>query len=154
MPAPAGAAFAVLADVARYPRWWPQVRSVERIDDEQARLRVRSALPYNLDLQLRSVRVDRAVGVLEAALSGDLVGRSRWTVRPVGAGCSIRFDEQADLGVPWLRRLEPLARPAFVANHAFMMRGARRGLAAALSGYGSATDPPPPAAPVPDSAAG
>jgi hypothetical protein len=137
VPAPTEATFAVLADLPRYPRWWPQVRLVERIDEDRARLCIRSVLPYTLRIELRRKRVDRHAGLLEAALDGDLVGSSRWIVRASPSGSSVRFDERVELAGSWLPKLEPLARPAFIVNHALMMRAGRLGLVAAASGYES-----------------
>ena len=69
-----------LADVEGYPRWWPQVRSVERVDGDSGRVRIRSLLPMTLQLVLTSEIEDREGGVLRVALSGDLDGWARWTV--------------------------------------------------------------------------
>ncbi|HEV7146421.1 MAG TPA: SRPBCC family protein, partial [Pedococcus sp.] len=58
LDAPAPRVFAVLADVEGYASWWPQVRRVERIDEESGRTAIRSFLPYTLDLVLRRVVQD------------------------------------------------------------------------------------------------
>src|SRR5699024_746796 len=39
-----------LAEVGRYPCWWPQVRSVRRINDGAAQVAVRSLLPFTLQV--------------------------------------------------------------------------------------------------------
>ena len=132
---PAGQVYAALRTVEDYPEWWPQVRTVSPTSDEDTYdMVVRSLLPY--DLVFRSSRSveDPDAGVLEARLEGDLVGFSRWSVRPAGAVTTAVFEEEVEARKPLLRRLAPVARPAFVANHALMMRAGRRGLRAYLAG--------------------
>ncbi len=126
----------VLADVGGYPRWWPQVLSVRQTGETSGELVVRSALPYRLVFTVHETRRDEAAGVLEAAMAGDLVGWSRWTITPWGDGSRVLFEEEARLGKPWLRRLAIPARPVFLANHAAMMRGGERGLRAHLAAAG------------------
>jgi hypothetical protein len=118
----------VLADVEGYPGWWPQVRSVERVDEESARVRARSFLPYTLLLLLTRSVEDRNAGVFEARITGDLEGWSRWCVQPAGDGCVVRYDQEVTVPGPALRAASTLGRPLLVANHGWMMSGARRGL--------------------------
>lgn len=126
--------FRALHEVADYPAWWPQVRRAQRVDDATYDMVVRSLLPY--DLVFRSTRSveDPAGGVLEAALTGDLAGFSRWTVTADGAGSQALFEEEVVAHKALLRRLAVVARPAFVANHALMMRAGQRGLGAYVAG--------------------
>ncbi|MFJ8544607.1 SRPBCC family protein [Streptomyces sp. NPDC093586] len=134
LPAPAPAVYRELERIEDYPRWWPQVREVTRLDDAGAVLRIRSLLPYGLTQTARELRRDPAAGVLEVSLSGDIEGRARWTVVPDGTGGSrVRYDQEVDVRKPLLRRLAVPGRPLFRANHRLMMRAGRRGLAARLS---------------------
>ncbi|MFF1869004.1 SRPBCC family protein [Streptomyces sp. CB03911] len=123
-----GPVLTVLADVAGYPRWWPQVRTVRQTAADAGELVVRSLLPYRLVFTVQAARQDEAAGVLEARMTGDLVGWSRWTVTAQPTGTHVLFEEEARLGKPLLRLLAAPARPAFLANHAAMMRGGERGL--------------------------
>lgn len=125
--APADRVFAVLADVAAYPTWWPQVRAVARVDDDTALVVCRSVLPYDLDLVLTRQREERGPGVLEAGLGGDLDGWSRWTLREDAAGTVLHYEQEVTVD-PRLARAARWARPLLEANHAWMMRGGRRGL--------------------------
>ncbi|MEU6542404.1 SRPBCC family protein [Streptomyces sp. NPDC046859] len=138
LPAPPAVVHEVLERAEDYPRWWPQVREVHRIDDTTGVLTVRSLLPYDLTFTAREVRRDRAAGVLEIAISGDLDGWARWTVTPHGAGCLARYDQVVDVNKPLLRRFAVPGRPVFRANHRLMMRAGRRGLLAFLAECGQA----------------
>ncbi|WP_035841907.1 SRPBCC family protein [Kitasatospora azatica] len=134
LPAPPAAVYHALREVEEYPRWWPQVRQVERLDDSSGRVRIRSVLPYELVLIARERRQDEAAGVLEAELTGDLAGWSRWTVSPDGPGASRAvFEEEVRPGKPLMRRLALPGRPLFLVNHALMMRAGERGLRRLLS---------------------
>ncbi|MER6360978.1 SRPBCC family protein [Kitasatospora sp. NPDC001527] len=135
LPAPPAAVYRALADVAGYPRWWPEIRDVRKTGPDRGEVLVRALLPYRLVIGLTAVRQDPAAGVLEAAMHGDLTGWSRWTVTGDGAGGALAlFEEDTRPAKPLLRRLALPARPLFRANHAVMMRRGRRGLAAHLSG--------------------
>ncbi|OKH92532.1 SRPBCC family protein [Streptomyces uncialis] len=134
LPAPPDAVFAVLERAEDYPRWWPQVRSVTGSGTSGAggTGRFRSFLPYELVVTATETRRDRAAGVLEIAMSGDLDGWARWTLRPGGAGTIARYEQEVEVRKPLMRGLAVPGRPLFLLNHAWMMRGGRRGLTALL----------------------
>jgi len=127
--------YRVLEDIGGYPRWWPEVRRVDRIDDSTVRIVARSVLPYSLTFQATDSRQDERAGILEIAMRGDLDGFSRWTIEPERAGTLATFEEEVIARKESLRRLALLARPFFRWNHALMMRHGRRGLAVYLAGY-------------------
>ncbi|MEG8278457.1 SRPBCC family protein [Streptomyces sp. AHA2] len=128
LPAPPAAVYEVLQRPEDYPRWWRQVREVERLDDTTGVLRIRSVLPYDMTFTARQTRREPSAGVLEIAVSGDIEGWVRWTVGPHGDGTLARYDQVVSVGKPLLRRLAVPGRPLFRANHALMMRSGRRGL--------------------------
>ncbi|MEU3660809.1 SRPBCC family protein [Streptomyces sp. NPDC032940] len=133
LPAPAAVVYRELERLEDYPRWWPQVREVTRLDSTAGIVRIRSLLPYDLTQTVRELRRDPAAGVLEVSFSGDMEGWARWTVAPDGTGgTSVRYDQEVDVHKPLLRRLAVPGRPLFRANHRLMMRAGRRGLAARL----------------------
>ncbi|KUN97311.1 SRPBCC family protein [Streptomyces caeruleatus] len=134
LPAPPATVYDLLAEAEDYPRWWPQVREVDRIDDTSGVITIRSVLPYDMTFTAREVRRDRAAGVLEIAMSGDIEGWARWTITPHGSGTLARYDQVVDVNKPLLRRLAVPGRPLFRANHRLMMRAGRRGLLAHLAG--------------------
>ncbi|GHA90860.1 SRPBCC family protein [Streptomyces chryseus] len=134
LPAPPGAVYTALEQVDAYPRWWPQVRAVTRLDENTGVVRVRSFLPYELVVAVREKRRAPEAGVLEVAISGDMDGWARWTVRPRGAdGTRAVYEQEVEVRKTLVRRLAVPGRPLLIANHALMMRGGRRALAAALA---------------------
>ncbi|GAA3490534.1 SRPBCC family protein [Streptomyces cremeus] len=130
VPAPPAAVYAVLENAEAYPRWWPQVREVVRVDEHSGTARFRSLLPYDLLVGVHEGRGGLDAGLLEVRMTGDLEGWMRWTLRPHGTGTVVRYEQEVDVNKPLLRRLAVLGRPFFLANHALMMRSGRRGLAA------------------------
>jgi hypothetical protein len=122
------ALFDVLCDIASYPRWWPQVRSVERVDEDTAAVVCRSALPYELRLRAARACEDRDAGALEVRLTGDLDGWSRWTLWPDGRRTALLYEQEVVVHGRTLRWLGLVARPALRLNHWWMMRSARLGL--------------------------
>ncbi len=119
------AVYAALRDVAAYPRWWPQVRSVRHLGELSGELRCRSLLPYDLVFGITREIEDPAGRVLQARQTGDLEGTSRWTVRADGTAV---FDEDVVVRKALVRTTGLFARPALRFNHDLMMRGGERGL--------------------------
>ncbi|MEU6849731.1 SRPBCC family protein [Actinacidiphila alni] len=127
------AVYRVLERPDHYPVWWPQVREVRQTGDTTGTLRFRSVLPYDLVVRAESVRHDPRSRVLEAVMTGDLEGWFRWTVRPSGSGTHLLYEQEVVVRKPLMRLLAVPCRPFFLANHALMMRGGRRGLLARLA---------------------
>jgi len=138
LPAPPADVYTALEQAEDYPRWWPQVREVRRIDDRSGAIRIRSLLPYDITFTAREVRRDPMAGVLEIAMTGDLDGWARWTLTADGTGTRARYDQEVEVTKPLMRRLALPGRPVFLANHALMMRAGRRGLRAYLRETGQA----------------
>lgn len=133
--------FAALKETEDYEAWWPEIRETRRLDEDRVEARIRSILPYDLVMVLERVRDDPDHGVLEARMTGDLEGFSRWVVQAVyGGGTRLIFEEEAVPQKPLMRRLAPVARPLYRWNHARMMRSAERGLRAYLAGYAAGRD--------------
>jgi hypothetical protein len=68
-------------------------------------------------------------------MTGDLDGFSRWTISVHPTGTTVTFDEEVVATKPIVRKLEPIARPAFTLNHRRMMRSGERDLRTYLAGY-------------------
>ena len=126
--APRERVYAALAGVEDYERWWPQIREVHRIDADSGRVRIRSLLPYTLDLVLARSMEDERGGILRVDISGDLQGWCAWQLTPEGAGTRAQFSQQVQVTVPMLQRVPFAIRPLLRGNHAHMMRSGERGL--------------------------
>lgn len=132
LPVPPARAYAALEQAEDYPRWWPQVRTVRRVDDTSAVITIRSLLPYDMTFTARRTRREEAAGALEAELTGDIEGWARWTVTVAGSGCLVRYDQVVDVNMPLLRRFAVPGRLFFRANHRLMTWAGQRGLAGYL----------------------
>ncbi|MFC9456343.1 SRPBCC family protein [Streptomyces sp. NPDC058430] len=128
LPAELADVFAALERAEEYPLWWPQVREATPLDERRGTARFRSLLPYDLFVTATALRRDIEAGVLEIAMSGDLEGWVRWTVRAQEGGTRALYEQEVEVCKPLLRRFALVGRPVFLANHALMMRGGRRGL--------------------------
>lgn len=127
LPTPAEAVRDVLVDVERYPQWWPQVRAVAKLGEDDALLVCRSRLPYDLEIVLHAV--SRDLPTLEVGLSGDLDGFARWTLTPAPDGSRMVFEQE--VVVRGLLGLASIAlRPVLTWNHRQMMLGCQQGLVA------------------------
>ena len=131
LPVGPGTVLDRLVDLGAYPDWWRQVRSVEQLSPDRARVRARSLLPVPLDLVLVREHEDREAGRLRVGIEGDLQGYVEVRVTPAPGGCRMLWEQRVLLAKPGVRHLAalPPARWALRANHALMMRSARAGLA-------------------------
>jgi hypothetical protein len=139
--APAEDVFRALAELDDYPTWWPEVQTVHPLSEDARRLICRSLLPYDLEFTVRQSQRDRRAGILEAGLEGDLEGFSCWSITASSGGALAVFDEEVIVNKKLLRRLAPIARPAFKGNHSLMMSHGRRGLTAYLAGMRLGREP-------------
>jgi hypothetical protein len=126
--APRERVFTTLVDVDSYARWWPQIRAIHPIDADSSRVRIRSLLPYTLDLVLVRAVQDEARGILQVNLDGDLRGWCSWQFSAEGAGTRAKFSQEVEVTAPMLRRAPFAIRPLLRGNHAHMMRSGERGL--------------------------
>jgi carbon monoxide dehydrogenase subunit G len=124
--APAARVQEVLNDLERYPDWWPQIRAVAKIDDDNARVVCRSVLPYDIDLYLTAIRRDPLR--LETVLSGDLEGTARWRLHPDGETTHLEYEQDVLVTGRLLGILSVVLRRPLAWNHDRMMAGCRDGL--------------------------
>jgi len=125
--------YAALAEVEDYPRWWPQIREIHRIDADSGRVRIRSLLPFTLDLVLARALEDRAGGILRVDITGDLQGWCAWQLNAIGSVTRAQFSQEVHVLVPMLQRVPFAVRPLLRGNHAHMMRSGERGLSRYLT---------------------
>lgn len=132
--------FDALVDLTSYPRWWPDIRAVDRVDEDTAEVVCRAVLPYALTFRLHRAVEDPAGGRLRVDMTGDLEGYVHGEVAEHReAGALLAISQRVVVAKPLLRTLAPVARPLFRANHAVMMRRGQRGFRAYLTGAGAHT---------------
>jgi Polyketide cyclase / dehydrase and lipid transport len=125
-------------DTGRWPAWW---RGVERTtllaEGEESglgrrwRLTWRSRLPYELDFEVTTTRVDRP-RMLEGAATGELEGLGRWRLFAGDQTTAVLYEWQVRTTRRWMNALAPIARPVFAWNHDWVMRNGGEGLASLL----------------------
>jgi hypothetical protein len=126
--------FDALVDLANYPAWWPDIRTVTRLDDDTAEVVCRSILPYVLTFRLHRAEENPAQGRMRVDMTGDLVGYVQGVVAEHRtAGALLAISQRVVVTKPLLRMFAPVARPLFLANHALMMRRGQRGFRAYLA---------------------
>lgn len=133
----------VLNDMASYPVWWPEIRQVHPLGATRFEVVARSLLPYELRFVSEAAPGTPAPGTIDARLSGDLDGTVRWTVTTEGDGSRLVYDQEVTTHKRLLDLTAPVARPAFRANHALMMRHGEAGLRTFMAGYRRAAGAPP-----------
>ncbi|MET0999831.1 MAG: polyketide cyclase [Marmoricola sp.] len=117
----------VLVDLELYGDWWPQVRAVAKLDDDRALVVCRSALPYDLELQLTAV--NRSADLLEVEIDGPIRGWARYRLDEGAPGVtSLRFEQEVYAEARLMVVASYVVRPLLVWNHHRMMRGAEQGL--------------------------
>jgi hypothetical protein len=117
----------VLLDLEHYVDWWPQVRAVASLGPDDALVVCRSLLPYDLELALHAERRDPES--LRVAIDGPIRGFAHWRLTPTERGTRLDFEQRVKAVARTFRWASYAAKPLLSANHAWMMRGAERGLA-------------------------
>lgn len=142
---PPAHAFELLREVPEFTSWWPEVKEARALGGGRFSVRARALLPYSLNFVGERRIEDPELGVLEMSMTGDLEGFSRFSIEEWGQGSRIVFEEQVLATKSLLRRLAPVARPVFYANHWVMMRRGQAGLRTYAAGFtrGRAASSPP-----------
>ena len=87
-----------------------------------------SRLPYRLSFNMRTTAVTRPT-LMEGIASGDLDGKGRWRLEPLGERPRVQYEWTVVVGKPWMRAFAPLLAPVFAWNHDPVMREGGRGIA-------------------------
>lgn len=125
----------------RWPEWWRGVVAAERLAEgdetglgQVGRYTWRSRLPYGLDFEMTTTRVEKPY-LLEGRAVGELSGTGRWRLfeedgaYPVTA---VVYEWDVATTRAWMNLLAPIARPIFAWNHDWVMRNGGEGLARLL----------------------
>jgi uncharacterized protein YndB with AHSA1/START domain len=135
--APIEAVWDAIFDSERWPEWWKGVEKVVEIEpgDENGvgslqRYTWKSRLPYRLEFDMRTTRVERP-HLIEGEAEGDLDGSGRWRLFD-GRGTAVTYEWSVRTTEPWMNVIAPIARPVFAWNHDVVMRQGGEGLARRL----------------------
>jgi uncharacterized protein YndB with AHSA1/START domain len=129
-----------LYDSESWPEWWRGVQAVRVLEPgdqdrvgELSRYTWRSRLPYSLEFDVRTTRVERPY-LVEGTASGELAGEGRWRLfEGAGGSTAVLYEWNVETTRRWMNVLGPLPRPAFRWNHDLVMRQGGEGLARRLS---------------------
>jgi uncharacterized protein YndB with AHSA1/START domain len=138
LEAPRERVFQAIWDSKRWPSWWPGVESVVELEpgDEEGvgslgRYAFRSRLPYRLEFDMRTTKVERP-RLMEGEAVGELAGRGRWRLFEEEGVTAVLYEWDVRTTKPWMNLLSPVARPVFRWNHDYVMRTGGEGLARLL----------------------
>ena len=124
-----------------WPEWWRGVIRTQKLTEgdeagvgQVSRYRWRSRLPYNLDFEVTTTRVEKP-HLIEGEAEGELAGTGRWRLfcedglSPLTA---VVYEWNVSTTRPWMNLLTPIARPVFAWNHDWVMRNGGEGIARLL----------------------
>ena len=123
------ALWARLAAVEDYQRWWPWLRRFESdeglVEGASWGCEVSPPLPYivRFEVHLDRVEADRLV---EATVSGDIVGTARLVIEPGAIGTRARLVSALRPTSPVLRGFGVVARPLVERGHDWILDEGRR----------------------------
>jgi hypothetical protein len=139
LAAPREAVWRALIAPEEWPSWWRAVAAVERLAAGDAdgvgavrRMTWRTALPYTLTFDMRTIRVE-PMALIEGRAAGELSGLGRWRLSGDGARTNACYEWIVDVTKPWQRLLAPVLRPVFTWNHNVVMRWGEADLAHRLA---------------------
>jgi hypothetical protein len=117
----------VVRRVEGWPGWWPSVRSVVPLQNNQTsgaaprwEFTFRTRLPYTMIFVVELVEEEPLVQV-QTRITGRVRGSGTWGVRAVDGGTLVHFDWLVRPELTWMRLITPLARPVFRWNHGQLM---------------------------------
>jgi uncharacterized protein YndB with AHSA1/START domain len=119
----------------RWPDWWRGVERVQVLEPgdadrvgELSRYTWKSRLPYRLEFDMRTTRVERPF-LVEGSAQGELTGQGRWRLFEGRGTTAVTYEWTVETTERWMNVLAPLARPVFAWNHDVVMRNGGVGLA-------------------------
>lgn len=99
--------------------------------DQRGRYVWRGAIPYPVEFEIRSTRVERP-HLLEGVASGGLEGLGRWRLFEAQGATAVLYEWNVRTTRRWMNVVAPVARPVFRWNHDWVMRNGAEGIAALL----------------------
>ena len=125
-------------DQRNWPRWW---RGVEEVHEEDpgddggvgavSRMVWRSLLPYRIEFQVTTTRVERP-HLMQGDAVSELTGVGRWRLFERDGVTAALYEWNVSTTKPWMNLIAPLARPVFEWNHDWVMARGAEGIAERL----------------------
>jgi uncharacterized protein YndB with AHSA1/START domain len=140
LDAPRGQVFEAIHDQQAWPSWWRGVTAAVELEPAEqgrdgagslSRLTWRSKLPYDLDFEVRTIRVERPHLLVGDAV-GELTGTGTWRLYEEDGTTAVIYDWDVRTTRPWMNLLAPIARPVFEWNHDWVMARGGEGIAELL----------------------
>jgi uncharacterized protein YndB with AHSA1/START domain len=138
LDAPIGRVWDALYESERWPEWWRGVERVQVLEPgdadrvgELSRYTWKSRLPYRLEFDMRTTRVERPF-LVEGRAQGELSGEGRWRLFEGAGATAVTYEWVVETTERWMNLIAPLARPVFAWNHDVVMRNGGHGLARLL----------------------
>ena len=144
LDAPRADVFEVIHDQEAWPSWWggdgKGVTAAAELEPGEegkdgvgslSRLTWRSKLPYDLDFEVRTVRVERPHLLCGEAV-GELTGTGTWRLYEQDGTTAVIYDWDVRTTRAWMNLLAPVARPIFAWNHDWVMSRGGEGIARRL----------------------
>jgi mannose-6-phosphate isomerase-like protein (cupin superfamily)/uncharacterized protein YndB with AHSA1/START domain len=129
IPHPIDVVFEALLHGEDYPQWWGEAwKRVTPLGGTKAatvgaktEVIAGGFLPYTIRLELEVKRIERP-HLISVTSSGDLEGTGTWRLHEFDGGTAVSYDWRVRAGKPLIRRLSPIVKPLFRANHNWVMR--------------------------------
>ena len=125
-------------DQEAWPQWWRGVEEAEELKpgDEEgvgtvSRLVWRSRLPYRLDFEVTTMRVEKPY-LMEGRAVGELSGTGRWRLFDHDGVTAVLYEWDVSTSRAWMNLLAPIGRPIFEWNHNWVMARGGEGIARRL----------------------
>ena len=122
----------------RWPEWWRGVEAADEVhpgDGDRvgavSRMVWRSVLPYRIEFEVTTTRVERP-HLMEGRAVGGLDGVGRWRLYEDDGVTAVLYEWDVATTKAWMNLLAPVARPVFKWNHDWVMARGGEGLAALL----------------------
>ena len=130
----------------RWPEWWKGVLEAEKLEEgdedgvgQYGRYVWKSKLPYKLEFQARTTRVEKP-HLLAGTVEGELEGTGTWRLYEENGTTAVLYRWEVRTTKAWMNLLTPVARPIFAVNHDWVMGNGGRGLARRLGARLVASD--------------
>jgi hypothetical protein len=132
LTAPIEQVFDVLSRAEEFGDWWPSVTTStlvaagdEKCIGAHARYTIRSPLLYSMDLDLKTIEVDRPFRI-RAVVRGDLVGTGTYFLETKGDNTHVRFNWYVSTTKRWMNLAAAVAKPLLAwAHDQVMLEGCR-----------------------------